>query len=74
MDLVPQMAWHRTCGLHRRVRKGTALALQRRWWGIIGIALQTSVAHMVSCPDGQGMDLFSAHLEPGVGVADLPPL
>ena len=74
VDLVPALAWERTAGLHRRIRKGTALQLQRRWWGILGIALQKSVAHMVLCPDKHGMDLFTAHLESGACIADLPPL
>ena len=38
--LVPDLARERTRGLHPRVQRGTALALQHRWWDILGMALQ----------------------------------
>ena len=47
-----------------------ALALQHRWWGLLGIALQNSVAHMVVNADA-GDDLFECNLEPMPALSDL---
>ena len=70
VKLVPELARERTRGLHPRVRRGTALALQHRWWGVLGIALQKSVADMVANADA-GADLVSVGLEPSPDLCDL---
>eukprot|EP00959_Pyramimonas_sp_CCMP1952_P473746 9502262-Pyramimonas_sp.AAC.1 len=44
ISLVPTLAQERTRDLHARVRRGAALGLQHRWWGILGLALQRAVA------------------------------
>ena len=69
IDLVPALARERTRGLHPRVRRGTALQLQRRWWGILGIGLQRGVAHILQYE--MGADLVRTQLEPATAVADL---
>ena len=56
--------------LHPRVRRGTALALQHRWWGILSISLQKAVARAIL--RGEGADLYDSLLEPTPGIADLP--
>ena len=70
VKLVPELARERTRGLHPRVRRGTALALQHRWWGVLGMALQKSVADMVANADA-GADLVSVGLEPSPDLCDL---
>ena len=70
VKLVPELARERTRGLHPRVRRGTALALQHRWWGILGMALQKSVAEMVANADA-GADLVTGELEPSPDLCDL---
>ena len=62
MKLVPALARERSRGLHPRLRRGFALSLQNRWWGILGVALQRAVAHIVLNPDGG--DLMPAQWEP----------
>ena len=60
VKLVPELARERARGLHPRVRRGTALSLQHRWWGILGMALQKSVAGMVADADA-GADHATGH-------------
>ena len=67
--LVPALARERTRGLHVRVRRGTRLLLERRWWGILGVSQQRGVAHIL-CSDG-GSDLVRTQLEPATALADL---
>ena len=67
--LVPALARERTRGLHVRVRRGTRLLLERRWWGILGVRQQRGVAHIL-CSDG-GSDLVQTQLEPATALADL---
>ena len=69
IELVPLLARERSRGLHPRVRRGTALLLQRRWWGILGIGLQRGVAHVLR--HEMGADLVRTQLEPAVALADL---
>ena len=47
-----------------------ALSLQHRWWGILGIALQKAVAHIVH-HSNTNPDLVTTLLEPGVAISDL---
>ena len=73
IQLVPALARERTRGVHPRHRRCTALLLQRRWWGILGIALQRSVAHTaLYC--GNGADLATGALEPVPWLADISAL
>ena len=70
VELVPELACERTRGVHPRLRRGMALSLQHRWWGVLGIALQKSVAEMVMNA-GAGADLATGRLEPTPALSDL---
>ncbi len=59
--LVPALARERSRLLHPRIRRGVALGLEHRWWGILGVALQQAVAHAVLNPDSA--DLVRVQLE-----------
>ena len=69
VPLVPDLARERTRGMHPRVRRGIALSLQHRWWGILFMSLQKTVARVVLRDEGE--DLHEALLEPIPGTADL---
>ena len=71
VQMVPAMALQRTKGLHVRVRRGLALALQRRWWGVLSIALQKAVANQVQKFASGGADLFVLASEEPTFLADL---
>ena len=68
VKLVPALARERARGLHPRVRRGVALSLQHRWWGLLGVALQKAVAHLVL--NSGGDDLVQTQLEPNPPLAD----
>ena len=70
VELVPALARERSRGLHPRIRRGVAMSLQHRWWGILGVALQNAVAHCVINTNA-GADLATTLLEPPVHFADL---
>ena len=70
IDLVPKLARERMRGLHVRVRRGMALSLQHRWWSLLGLAVQNSVAHVV-LSSAAGVDLMASGLEPAPALADL---
>ena len=70
IKLVPELARERCRGLHPRIRRGTGLALQHRWWGLLGIALQNSVADMILHAE-TGADLLTGQLEPTPALSDL---
>ena len=70
IELVPALARERTRGLHPRVRRGIALALQHRWWGLLGVSLQKSVAQLVLNPN-TGVGLVQTQLEPAPCLADI---
>ena len=70
IDLVPALARERSRGLHPRIRRGAALGLQHRWWGLLGVGLQSAVAHVVYNANA-GADLITQQLEPPPGLADL---
>ena len=65
-ELVPAMAGAAT--------KGFALMLQRRWWGLLGLALQKAVTHMATHSADGGADLYTTMLESPVALADLQDL
>ena len=69
VELVPILARERFRGVHVRLRRGTALLLQRRWWGILGIGLQRGVVHVMY--HHSGTDLVRSQLEPATSLADL---
>ena len=68
-ELVPELGRERTRDLHPRVRRGISYSLQYRWWGVLGIALQKSVAEMVMNA-GAGADLAAGRLEPTLLLSD----
>ena len=68
VQLVPALARERCRGLHPRIRRGFALGLQHRWWGLLGIALQRAVAN---CVLNGSSDLPRTQLEPMCALADL---
>ena len=70
VQLVPAMALQRTKGLHVRVRRGLALALQRRWWGVLGIALHKTVVNQVQSFQSGGADLLVRSAEEPNVLAD----
>ena len=70
VKLVPALARERSRGLHPRIRRGVALSLQHRWWGILGVALQRSAANAV-LNSSAGSDLYTSLLEPEVWIPDL---
>ena len=70
VQLVPVLAREKSRGLHPRIRRGVALSLQQRWWGILGIASQRAAANIV-LNSNAGVDLYTSLLEPSVMVADL---
>ena len=55
--------------LHPRIRRGTALSLQHRWWGILSVTLQKAVARAILRETGA--DLYESLLEPIPEIADL---
>ena len=71
VELVPKLARERARGLHVRVRRGSQLMFQRRWWGILCVALQQAVSRMVLHAGDAGADLFISQLEPALGLACL---
>ena len=69
IDLMEKLVRERSRMLHPRVRRGTALGLQHRWWGILSASLQRAVARAIM--RDTGADLHDALLEPIPGLADL---
>ena len=69
IKLMHALVRERTRLLHPRVRRGTVLGLQHRWWGILSTGLQKAVA-MCILREG-GADLQVSLLEPVPGIADL---
>ena len=70
VQLVPALARERARGMHPRIRRGIALSLQHRWWGLLGVALQKAVAHLVQC-QVVGVDLVQTQLEPVPPIGDV---
>ena len=68
VDLIPALARERSRGLHPHIRRGVALQLQHRWWGLLGIALQKAVSFAVL---HEWADIPHTQLEPACALADL---
>ena len=69
IKLIPKMAHAKAHWMHPRLRRGTALAYQNRWAGIISVGLMRSVATAVQ--RGEGADLATTLNEPLPYLADL---
>ena len=70
VELVPELARERCRGLNSRVRRGAALSLEHRWWGILSLTLQKAVASTILLD--YGADLHTALLEPAPTISELP--
>ena len=68
-ETVCALAASRCDGLPPRVCLGLRLRLLRRWWGLLGLAVQQAVARAIS--RGTDADLVAAPLGPIPGLADL---
>ena len=69
IDLMPLLAREKSRGMHPRLRRGTALAYQQRWAGIISVGLMKAVA--AAAVRGEGADVATCPLEPEPAVSDL---
>ena len=69
IELMPLLAREKSRGTHPRLRRGTALAYQQRWTGIISVGLMKAVA--AAAVRGEGADLTTCPLEPEPAVSDL---
>ena len=69
LEAVRTIALHRCHGLPSRLRQGVRLRLLRRWWGLLGLAVQREVARAVS--RGRDADLVDTGLEAVPGLAEL---
>ena len=54
-ELIPKLAREKSRGMHPRLRRGTALAYQRRWSGLVSVGLMKAVA--AAALRGEGADL-----------------
>ena len=70
LDVVTRMVAERCRGLPSSVRLGLQVALSRRWWGILSVAVQREVARAIL--RGTGADLVDHALEPPPQLGDLP--
>ena len=68
--LVPQLLHERCRGLPQSVRVSLHAGLSRRWWGLLGVAVQRQVARAIL--RGPGYDLVEHALEPPPHLSDLP--
>ena len=67
--MLPKLARGKARVMHPRLRRGAALAYQRRWAGLISIGLMKAVA--VAARRSHGADLATTLLEPQPSFADL---
>ena len=70
VHLVPRLAHARASGMHPRIRRGAAFSFQHRWWGLLCIALQKAVSHLVR-NQVVGADLVQTQLEPMPCLSDV---
>ncbi len=71
IDLVPKLARARVRGMTPRVRRGLAFKFHKRWWALLGVALQKAVMRMATNDPDEGADLYEAALEPVPHLAEL---
>ena len=69
VELLPKLAHQKSRGAHPRLRRGTALAYQQRWAGLISVGLVKGVT--AASLRGDGADLAVTLLEPEPPMADL---
>ena len=67
--MLPKLAREKARVVHPRLRKGAALAYQRRWAGLVSVALMRAVA--AAALRSEGADLATTLLEPQPSFADL---
>ena len=70
LNTVRAAAQECVTGLPARVQLGTQTRLLRRWWGLLGLAVQRVVTRTVL--RGTGADLAEGLVERVPGVAELP--
>ena len=70
LSLVRGVARERVAGFSRRIARSVQTRLLRRWWGLLGTAVQLLVARAVL--RGSGSDLADVLLERPPRVGDLP--
>ena len=70
LTAVLALAAARCESLPPRLRLGLRLRLLRRWWGLLGIAVQRAVARAIS--RGGDADMAASPMEAFPGLADLP--
>ena len=68
--LIPALARERSRGLPVRIRRGTQMRLQTRWWAILAVGVQRLVAH--ACLRTYGADITNGIGEHPLSIADLP--
>ena len=71
VDLLPRLAREKSRGIHPHLRRGTALAYQQRWAGVIAVAVMKAV--FAAATRAEGSDIAPALLEPELALADLLP-
>ena len=71
IELVPKLACEKVKGTPQKIRRGAQLMWQRRWCGVLGVALQKSVCRMAR--DEGGSDLYVSQVEraPPLGHLDI---
>ena len=70
VQLLPELAANRASRLSGRIRRGTELALLRRWAGLLAIAVQRAVAQSTTRSFGANLCTGSL-LEPPMPLAEL---
>ena len=71
IELLPLLAREKARDIHPRLRRGTPLAYQQRWAGLVSVGLMKGVA--AAATRSEGSDLAATLLEPEPAVADLLP-
>ena len=69
ITLVPALAREKCRDLPGRTRTETIMGLLHRWWGILGVQLQRSIAHAVL---HEYADLPTTQIEPACPLDELP--
>ena len=69
IDIMPKLVRAKCRGLPQSVRVSLQAALSRRWWGLVGVAVQREVARAIL--RRAGSDLIDHALEPPPALCDL---